>query len=327
MNPTYTRAQIGTYFRRIELPTQWAKSAVFADPSLARTKMHGLPLLQVLVRHHISRIPFEDLGLHYSTHKVPSLDLADLHRQMAVDGARTGRGGQCMEHNTFFGAVLRSLGYEVRNGGSRVSKPGSPDARSSYSGWSHMHNLVRLDRQWYLVDVGMSARGPAAPIPLKDGYEAVSVAPRQVRVQRRSISERGGMDADGEQEYWCYDMCSQPDEEDPRNSEWQSVYCFAETEYLPQDFEMMSWFASTSPSSYFVRYVMCSRMILDEQKDAVIGDITLAGDTVRRTVNGQREVLRVCESEADRIEALEEFFGIVLTKEQAEAISDEASLD
>lgn len=61
---------------------------------------------------------------------------------------------------------MRSLGYNVRNGGSRVSRMMYPDAitreqqGATYDPWDHMVNFVKFDKEWWLVDVGMGAMGP-----------------------------------------------------------------------------------------------------------------------------------------------------------------------
>jgi arylamine N-acetyltransferase len=87
----------------------------------------------------------------------------DLYTKFAERGIEYGRGGRCMENNGFFGTVLRSLGFDVRNCAGRVSRaqvPGAAkDQLNTYDNWNHMLNLVRLDREWYVVDVGMGAMG------------------------------------------------------------------------------------------------------------------------------------------------------------------------
>lgn len=100
-----------------------------------------------------------------------------------------------MEQNALLATVLRSIGYEVRNAGGRVSRGMSPypevrqNQRTTYDGWNHMLNLVYIGGEWYVVDVGMGSMGPNMVMPLRDGFETVSVAPRLIRLQRRPIAE------------------------------------------------------------------------------------------------------------------------------------------
>jgi arylamine N-acetyltransferase len=189
--PRYSTTELHEYFTRIELPKNYLDSPLLSNASYAETKEHGLPFLEALTRYHTCNVPFENLELHYSAHKTISLDTADLYTKFV----HRRRGGRCMENNTFFATVLRSLGFDVRNCGGRVSRAMSPypevrrNQSSTYDGWNHMLNLVRLDSQWYVVDVGMGAMGPNIPYPLQDGFEITSIAARRIRIQSRAISE------------------------------------------------------------------------------------------------------------------------------------------
>ncbi|OAA47154.1 N-hydroxyarylamine O-acetyltransferase [Metarhizium rileyi] len=321
--PQYTNEQLQTYFSRIRLPQEYLESPVLSDPSLALGREHGLPLLCGLTRYHACNVPFENIELHYSEHKTISLDMGHLYDRFALDGPRYGRGGRCMENNGFFGTVLRSLGYDVRNCAARVSRMIHPDRQtrekqgSTYGGWNHMLNLVRLDGQWHVVDVGMGAMGPNMPYPLEDGYETESIAPRKIRLQKRSIPEHVPTSDGDAQKLWCYDVCFQPDAEG--GVRWTPAYCFTETEYLPQDYEMMSWFTSTCPRSFFTQSVMCSKMLMDDAGEKLVGNITLFDDAVHKTIGGDRQLLQTCATDRERIEALESIFHVRLTDAQRKA--------
>jgi arylamine N-acetyltransferase len=227
-----------------------------------------------------------------------------------------------MENNTFFGTVLRSLGYEVRNCAGRVSRAMSPypevrrTQAATYDGWNHMFNLVRLDQEWYVVDVGMGAMGPNLPYPLRDGFETISVAPRKIRLQLRSITESYGKNPN---KLWCYDVCHDP--VGGAENKWTPVYCFTDTEFLPQDYEMMSWYTSTHKTSLFVRYLLCTRMIMDEEGEKIVGSVTMMGGDVKESIGSERRVVKDCKTEVERVSALREVFGIELTEEEREGIS------
>ncbi|KAK5113769.1 hypothetical protein LTR62_003153 [Meristemomyces frigidus] len=330
--PLYTDDQIKTYLKRINLPEQYYTSPILSEKSLARTRTHGLPLLEALVRYHVCNIPFENLEIHYSKNKLITLEPYLLYAKFA---GSNGRGGRCMENNTFFATVLRSLGYDVRNCGGRVSRmmSSNPEIREhqgeTYDGWNHMLNLVRLDGKRWVVDVGMGVFGLNLPVPLEDGFECESIAPRRVRLQRRVIPEHASdmVDESEAQKMWCYDACFSPSD-DPQV--WTPVYCFTETEFLPQDYEMMSWFTSTHPSSFFTKLVLCMKMEMDEAGEKIVGDISLLRDRVRRShgpmVGGRKDVLRVLETEEDRAQALRELFGLELTEEERQGIRPENAL-
>lgn len=108
----YTEDQLDQYFEHIAYP----RSRHAKDP---------LTLLHELQEHHLARVPFESITLHYSHHRLLSLDLQDLFEKIV----RNSRGGYCMEVNAFFGAVLQSLGFTLINAGGRVK------GDSRFTGW------------------------------------------------------------------------------------------------------------------------------------------------------------------------------------------------
>jgi arylamine N-acetyltransferase len=75
--------------------------------------------------------PFENLNLHYVKHVVKSLEAGDLYEKFVVKRW----GGTCTENNTFFGNVLRSLGFKIRPVGARVSLAIDGGRKSGYHGW------------------------------------------------------------------------------------------------------------------------------------------------------------------------------------------------
>lgn len=331
--PRYNKDQLQTYFKRIRLPQKYLDSPVLSDPTLATTKEHGLPLVNALTRYHTTQVPFENLELHYSAHKTVSLNMDDLFTKFAERGIKYRRGGRCMENNGFFGTVLRSLGYDVRNCAGRVSRMMSPlkhvreEQGHTYDGWNHMLNLVRFDGEVYVVDVGMGAMGPNIPYPLKDGFETTSIAPRKIRLQLRPIAESYANAADGGEppKLWCYDVCYKPSS-NPADEQWAPTYCFTETEFLPQDYEMMSWFTSTNKKCFFTYALVCTKMLLDDEGEKIVGDITLFNDVVRKNIGASRETLRECKTEQDRVDALKEIFGVELTEEEKAGITPDLKL-
>jgi arylamine N-acetyltransferase len=325
----FTETQLIEYFQVIRLPQKYIDSPLPSDASRTNTKEHGLPFLHDLTRHHTCNIPFENLTLHYSADKTISLDPDQLFRKFVHQR----RGGRCMENNTFFATVLRSLGFDVRNCGGRVSRAMSPypevrrNQSATYDGWNHMLNLVRLEDEWYVVDVGMGAMGPNLPYPLRDGFETTSIAPRKIRLQLRSIAEsyaRLSGSSSGSPKMWCYDLCYEP--VGSAEDKWVPVYCFTETEFLPQDYQMMSFWTSTNLTSFFTRNVTCTKMIMDEAKEKIVGNITLFGDTIRESIGSDRRVVKECTTEDDRVQVLSELFNITLTDHEKNGISADLRL-
>lgn len=103
--PVFTAAQLHEYLARIYL---------------ASSDLDGksYDALATLVRHQLLHVPFETLSLHYSRDKIISLDPEALFDKIV----RRRRGGYCLENNTIFGCVLRSLGFRVYGVICRISK-------------------------------------------------------------------------------------------------------------------------------------------------------------------------------------------------------------
>lgn len=236
-----------------------------------------------------------------------------------------------MEHNGFFGTVLRSLGYDVRNCAGRVSRAWNPDSEireqqaQTYDPWNHMLNLVNVEGVSFVVDVGMGAMGSNIVYPLEDGYETAAIPPRRIRLQKRSIPEHSLSGVLQAQQLWCYDQCLKPDQPGQGNV-WIPTYCFTETEFLPQDYEMMSFFTSHHRRSFFIHHVLCTRMLIDEASQKVVGDITLFNRSVRKTTGGVRETLADLKTEEERVNALKHVLGVDLTAEEKTNISTEIRL-
>lgn len=101
---TYSRNQMQQYYEYLNFQEELD---AFTD------RLEFLRRLQV---RHLGRASFNSVVLHYSPHRQISLDPEDLFDKIVVKN----RGGYCMEVNTFFAAVLRTLGFQVYSAGGRV---------------------------------------------------------------------------------------------------------------------------------------------------------------------------------------------------------------
>jgi arylamine N-acetyltransferase len=124
-NVTYTASQLDAYLVRISFPD------VPRPTSENVTSQYGLEYLHRLQKYQQQGCPFENLNLHYAKHIIKSIEAEDLYEKFVVKRW----GGTCTENNTFFGTVLRSLGFRVRPLGSRVSDALSGKAGGGYAGW------------------------------------------------------------------------------------------------------------------------------------------------------------------------------------------------
>ena len=246
-----------------------------------------------------------------------------------------------MENNTFFGCVLRGLGFEVLSVGGRVSHETTGRRDGGWAGWSHMVNLVRVEGRRYLVDVGFGGDGPCCPIPLERREEGEivfgGVAPQELRLEWKSLPKH----TDPEQRVWVYSH------RENRSAEWVEAYCFTEVEFFAEDFAIMNLATMTLRESYFVQTVLAQRFILEEEVEAenlgdqasggqgtagvtnegengprAVGVMILHNGLVKRRMADKVEMLTVLESEADRAAALKKYFKIEFGEEERRGIRD-----
>lgn len=142
LRPTYSSEQLHRYFHKINIPSHlraelWTLWLVNGDANY--NNVVALSLLEALQRYQLASVPFENLDLHYSVHRSISTDPQSLFEKI-VD-SQSHRGGYCMENNTLFGTVLRSLGFSITSVGGRVNEAAQPMSASKnwkgpkYDGW------------------------------------------------------------------------------------------------------------------------------------------------------------------------------------------------
>ncbi|EOD47389.1 putative arylamine n-acetyltransferase 1 protein [Neofusicoccum parvum] len=299
--PRYTKAQLRQYFDRICLPDNLREYDV-----TVLSPQEKLDYLAMLQKQSLSTIPFENLSLHYSQHRRISLDPDELFRKQVKT---QGRGGYCMENNLVHNIVLRSLGYTIYSAGARVK--GGPDA--PFDGWSHMVNLVTIGTHKYLVDVGFGPNGPTHPLRLERNAcdtTSTQISPAEMRLAWKNID--GNTDLN--QRLWVYQHRT--------NNElpWLDMYCFAELEFMPQDYEIMNYHTSTNSKAWFTQKVMCAKMVIDSPENSeLVGAMILQTDLKLR-IHGKTESQQMFKNEEDRIAALDRVFGIVLSKTERAGI-------
>ncbi|KAL6707747.1 hypothetical protein ACN47E_003868 [Coniothyrium glycines] len=296
--PLLTSDQVSAYFRRIKLPeSDWLHHVSHLQPAPA------LEYLTLLQKHHLVEVPFENLTLHYSSHRAVSLHPDDLFRKIVADD--NGRGGYCMENNTLFGTLLRTLGFTIYPGGARVFDAGK------FTGWSHMVNFVTIGDNTYHVDVGFGGNGPIVPMLLhKSGTIQKHISPGSARLQWRNITAN----VDSNQRLWVYEY--RKDEE----SDWDVIYCYTELEFQPQDYAMMNYFTSTSQRTFFTSIIVGEKKIWDSDGKDLVGSLVLNGNNLKWRINGKKERNVDFVSEAERLDALEKHFGIKLGQADQDGI-------
>ena len=254
-----------------------------------------------------------------------------------------------MENNAFFGTVLRGLGFDCYAVGARVN--GSADGGvEGYGGWSHMVNIVVLGgghqdngakdgsraggETKYMLDVGFGANGPIIPMRLVAGEESDNLPPSRSRLVRESVP--GQRSTRDEHRHWIYqhrtgvgtgtargagvaaEEGTGPAIDDDPDGGWKNMYCFIDQEFLAQDYKIMNFWTSQSRTVFFTYAIVVVKFLMDGGE--LVGKVILNGGIVKRRVGGETEVLKECEKEEDRVQALERWFGIVLERDEREGI-------
>lgn len=177
-----------------------------------------------------------------------------------------------------------------------------------------MVNIVTISGRKYLVDVGFSSSSPTFPVPLEANFSATNVEGGLfLKLENKHIPDNTHRGE--EQLLWQYNI--RFDEK----MDWLPGYCFSEVEFTPSDFEVMNFFVSNSPKSWFTWHVVALKSIMNESTEEVVGDITLFDNEIKERQGGVSKVLVQINSEEDRVRALEEFLGIKLTNPERTGIS------
>jgi arylamine N-acetyltransferase len=124
MASAYSPEQVEQYLSFINLPERFHPK---------NNPERGIEFLSVLHAYQISKIPYENLNLHYSKTGKVSLDPQVLFQKIVLD--KRARGGYCMEVTVFFTNILRALGFKCYNCGCKVIRRVDATAKEEVTGW------------------------------------------------------------------------------------------------------------------------------------------------------------------------------------------------
>lgn len=141
MGSAYTPEQVSQYLKYIEFPAKYHPE---------NYPPRDIAFLTALKTHQISKVPYENLSLHYS--KEHAISLEPQHLFQKVVGNARGRGGYCMEGSLFFHQMLKALGFDAYPVGVRIRYRVDGVPQGDYRGLSaalplastHDHALIRL---------------------------------------------------------------------------------------------------------------------------------------------------------------------------------------
>lgn len=212
---------IKNYLKRIQLTSK--ASVGDLEPTLA--------LLQQFIHHHLLHIPFENINPFLQTGVELEMN-AISHKMLHRD-----RGGYCFEHNKLFLQLLKQLGFNARSLAARVTV--NQDINDIDVAKTHRFNIVKIEDERYIVDVGFGLYTPPLPILLSDEEKVTQHPLGTYKVIYRNgvhtlITLLGG--------------------------EWKELYRFTLEEIQEADFDMANWYLTTHPDSKFVNNLIASRL-------------------------------------------------------------------
>lgn len=224
---------------------------------------NSLATLRRLHELHPQSIPFENLDPLLG--RPVRLDLASLQDKL-VQG---GRGGYCFEHNSLFAAVLRALGYTLREATARV-RWGVPEGVRMPR--THCLLFVEAEGGRYLTDVGFGGNVLTGPLVLET--RDAQATPHE---EFRLVDEANGIVV----------------QEAKIGDQWMQTYAFDFTDTHPADYEVGNWYTSAHPNSIFVNGLLGARAEAGRRyglRDNQLAIHTVGGDTEKTTLKSAGEL-------------------------------------
>lgn len=161
----------------------------------------------------------------------------------------------------------------------------------------------------YLVDVAMGPTCATQPLLLEDGYTAPGIGLSTCRLRWDTIPDY----TDPNSKLWIYEQNADG------KSDFVPTFCFSELEFVPSDYEIMKGGTTFTRNMWFTFRIVCTKVILDDDEEPV-GMLILANNSLIKRVKGQTEPLAKFSCEAERVEALEKWFGIQMTEDERKGI-------
>ncbi len=173
-----------------------------------------------------------------------------------------------------------------------------------------MVNIVTIEEQKFLVDVGFGAPVPIRPLPLVSGHLCTGIVPQSLRLEYKNLPQH----TDPSQRVWVYSY------RENDHAQWKEAYSFVEIEFFPQDYEVMNLSTMSCPQSFFTQTVLCIKVILNAESMEIDGVLILMHNEVKKKINGVTDVVEKLANEEKRIRALEKWFGIILNEAEKKGI-------
>jgi N-hydroxyarylamine O-acetyltransferase len=199
----------------------WDVGAYLARINYSGTRAPTYETLAGILRAHIASIPFESFDVLLG--RPIRLDSESLQTKIVTSR----RGGYCFEHSCLMHAALEAIGFVPVRHSSRVLlfEPRHQSVRQ------HMFLTVDIGGVKYVIDPGFGPFACPHPIPI-DG----------IHVSTHRLAHEGN------------DWVLYVTQDGKQVQGWTSTM---EEEY-PVDFEMMNYYISTHPASFFTHNLLAS---------------------------------------------------------------------
>ncbi|KAJ4309749.1 hypothetical protein N0V84_011338 [Fusarium piperis] len=288
MASAYSQEQLQQFFAHVGLP-----QALREEPE------PSLQLLKALHIHTLSTLPYENLSLHYNAAHEIDLDPQRLFQKMVSNNR--GRGGFCMEIAILYNHILQAVGFDAYTAGVRT--------RVTFPDGSKYHS-----------DVAFGGDGATMPMPLIDGLVHENLGTQQIRLVKDWIPRQ--VHRTDETKLWIYQYRNGVDKE------WNSFYSFPGIEFYALDWGVVNWWINTHPDSHQRRNVLTIKFLrrsIDggekyKGEQEIYGKRMLVNGVVKQNLGGKTEVITICETEEQRIDALDKYFNISFTDEEKSGI-------
>ena len=179
------------------------------------------------------------------------------------------------------------------------------------------------------MDGGYGGSGPSHPLPLEHGAVRTQISPAESRLVFEPIPQN----LNQTYKVWIYQHRFDKD------SPWTTHYCFVDFEFIPEDVESMNFAPWLNPHSFFTHKVVANRFTTDRETDQaspdsaseealggeIDGAITLNHDELKWRRHGKKVVHIPFRTEDDRLAAIQKYFGITLSPDDAEGIEGTAA--
>jgi arylamine N-acetyltransferase len=167
-----------------------------------------------------------------------------------------------------------------------------------------------------MLDVGFGGDGATKPVPLIENHPIHNLGTQEIQLIKDHIPAQANRS-----EYtklWIYQY------RNGKEQPWNSFYAFPETEFLQADYEVMNWYTGSNPTSFQTFTCLVVKFMRGrkegEEDEEILGKRMLVNDTVKENLGGKTKIVQECQSETERVEALEKWFGMSFTQEEREGI-------